>query len=153
MTMLRYSPAVHAPRAARFVHTHDVDNSVAWQPRSDVSELDDAYEVSVELPGIDRENVNVSFEDGGAHGLQNSRLGHVVQSADIGGQHSVCGAVAALGLEAFKNALFGINDVDPDIRLSGEFLQDGPDQERLPVRIKIYLAVCRPGRSRPRNGQ
>jgi HSP20 family protein len=64
MTMLRYSPAVHAPRAARFVHTHDVDNSVAWQPRSDVSELDDAYEVSVELPGIDRENVNVSFEDG-----------------------------------------------------------------------------------------
>ena len=64
MTMLRYFPTTRAPRAARFAHTHDAENTAAWQPHADVSELDDVFEVSVELPGIEREDVNVSFEDG-----------------------------------------------------------------------------------------
>ena len=64
MTMLRYFPTVSAPRAARFAHSYDIDNTVGWQPRADVTELDDVYQVSVELPGIERENVNISFEDG-----------------------------------------------------------------------------------------
>ena len=64
MTMLRYFPTTRAPYAARFAHAYDAGDTAAWQPRADVSELDDVYQVSVELPGIERDNVNVSFEDG-----------------------------------------------------------------------------------------
>jgi HSP20 family protein len=36
----------------------------AWVPPLDVSETDDRFELSLDLPGIDSEAVSVSFEDG-----------------------------------------------------------------------------------------
>jgi len=63
MTLVRYYPT------ARFPHVHDqhfrgLDNSEVadWQPRADVIEHEDAYEVSLELPGVDKDAVEVTFE-------------------------------------------------------------------------------------------
>jgi HSP20 family protein len=36
----------------------------AWVPALDVREADDRFELSLDLPGIDPDAVNVSFEDG-----------------------------------------------------------------------------------------
>jgi HSP20 family protein len=36
----------------------------AWVPALDVRELDDRFEVSMDLPGIDPKEVSVTFEDG-----------------------------------------------------------------------------------------
>ena len=36
----------------------------AWVPALDVRETDDRFELSLDLPGIDPDAVNVSFEDG-----------------------------------------------------------------------------------------
>jgi HSP20 family protein len=36
----------------------------AWVPPLDVRETDDRFELSLDLPGIDPDGVNVSFEDG-----------------------------------------------------------------------------------------
>lgn len=35
-----------------------------WAPTVDVSETDDAYEVRAELPGVDKDDVHVSLENG-----------------------------------------------------------------------------------------
>lgn len=35
-----------------------------WMPALDVRESEDRFEVKVDLPGLDPENVNVTFEDG-----------------------------------------------------------------------------------------
>ena len=35
-----------------------------WNPRVDVSELEDRYEVTAELPGLVKEDVKVTLEDG-----------------------------------------------------------------------------------------
>jgi HSP20 family protein len=35
-----------------------------WMPALDVRETDDRYEVKVDLPGLDRDDVKVTFEDG-----------------------------------------------------------------------------------------
>ena len=39
-------------------------NKVAFQPRWDVVESGDSFQVQVELPGLSEEDVNVEFEDG-----------------------------------------------------------------------------------------
>ena len=67
MTLVRYYPTNRTARPRNFGlarHGFDINESrAAWQPRADVSEREDAFEVVVELPGIDRENVNVTFEN------------------------------------------------------------------------------------------
>ena len=67
MTLVRYYPTnrVSRPRNFGFArHGLDTNESLAaWQPRADVVEREDAFEVVVELPGIERENVNVSYEN------------------------------------------------------------------------------------------
>ena len=35
-----------------------------WSPRADVVETDDAYRLSLDLPGIDRDSLDVTFDDG-----------------------------------------------------------------------------------------
>ena len=39
-------------------------DSGAWNPRVDIAELEDRYEVHAELPGLTREDINVTLEDG-----------------------------------------------------------------------------------------
>jgi len=41
------------------------DGPREFNPRTDFAETDDAYEVSVELPGMKAEDFNVEFRDGG----------------------------------------------------------------------------------------
>ena len=36
----------------------------AWNPKVDIAELEDRYEVHAELPGLTREDVSVTLEDG-----------------------------------------------------------------------------------------
>lgn len=73
MTLVRYFPSVSArPRWTRdhgfptdrwlddFLGDATVDG---WCPRADVVEKDDHYEVSVELPGVEKDAVKVSVEN------------------------------------------------------------------------------------------
>lgn len=38
--------------------------AAVWSPRVDLAETDDAYHIQVDLPGVDRSDVSVSYEDG-----------------------------------------------------------------------------------------
>ena len=38
--------------------------STVWSPRADVVETDDAYVLSLDLPGIDRDTLDVTLDDG-----------------------------------------------------------------------------------------
>ena len=42
----------------------DIEETVRLMPRLDVDETDTAYEISVELPGIDEKNVEMTLVDG-----------------------------------------------------------------------------------------
>ncbi len=47
----------------------DIDNSAApftanWQPRADIIEFKDRYEIHVDLPGVSAESVDISVGDG-----------------------------------------------------------------------------------------
>lgn len=39
------------------------DTQVGWEPRADVHETNDAYKVAFDLPGIEKEDVKVTFEE------------------------------------------------------------------------------------------
>ncbi|HEY5988016.1 MAG TPA: Hsp20/alpha crystallin family protein [Streptosporangiaceae bacterium] len=41
-----------------------VDSAPAWAPALDISERKDAYLVTVELPGVEADDVEITFEDG-----------------------------------------------------------------------------------------
>jgi HSP20 family protein len=59
----QYARAMH-----RAMLRHEERSAAAeiadWAPSVDVSERDDAYEVRAELPGVAKEDVNVSLENG-----------------------------------------------------------------------------------------
>ena len=40
------------------------DNDTVWQPRVDISETETGYEVLVEVPGLSKNDINISVEDG-----------------------------------------------------------------------------------------
>ena len=40
-----------------------IDDSTEWSPRVDVHETKDAYHVQLDLPGLDRDDVKVKFEE------------------------------------------------------------------------------------------
>lgn len=40
------------------------DDSVVWRPRMDIKETKDAFEISADLPGLKKEDVNISLKDG-----------------------------------------------------------------------------------------
>jgi HSP20 family protein len=42
----------------------DETASAVWAPRADLMETDDAYIVAVDVPGIEPEKIDVTFEDG-----------------------------------------------------------------------------------------
>lgn len=47
-----------------FPRTEDSAASAMWVPRADLAETDDAFVVSMDLPGVMPEEVEVTFEDG-----------------------------------------------------------------------------------------
>ena len=64
MTFVRYFPTARIPRPYPSAeNTNGAENAVAWRPRADVIERDDAYELLVELPGLSREDVSISFQN------------------------------------------------------------------------------------------
>ncbi len=38
-------------------------NETEWSPRADVRETDDAYQIMVDLPGLEKDDIKVKFED------------------------------------------------------------------------------------------
>ena len=50
------------------LHTHQQGNdramTTAWAPALDISERKDAYLVTVELPGVEAEDLDITMEDG-----------------------------------------------------------------------------------------
>ena len=64
MTFVRYFPTARLPRPYRSAESHSHDEAGAtWRPRTDVVERDDAYELYVELPGLSRDDVSISFKN------------------------------------------------------------------------------------------
>ncbi len=64
MTFVRYFPTARLPRPFRYANDRtDAGNLDAWRPIADVVERDDAFELSVELPGLSQEDINISFQD------------------------------------------------------------------------------------------
>ena len=67
MPMVKYFPTVptfrfwndRLPRIAE-----DASATTEWCPRADIYEKDDAYEVSLELPGLGKDDVKVAAENG-----------------------------------------------------------------------------------------
>jgi HSP20 family protein len=74
MTLVRYFPNAFARprwgREASFLPGRWLDEFLVeaptgeWYPRADVVERDKHYEISIELPGIEKDNVKVSVENG-----------------------------------------------------------------------------------------
>lgn len=64
MTFVRYFPTARIPRPYRDAESYaGAESSVTWRPRTDVIERDDAYELLVELPGLSRDDVSISFKN------------------------------------------------------------------------------------------
>jgi HSP20 family protein len=82
MTLVRWNPVRTAPPVASDVlgvqreinrmfdrfFRGDVDDegaltATSWLPAVDVAELDDRYEVKLELPGVSKEDVKISLQD------------------------------------------------------------------------------------------
>ncbi len=47
-----------------FTGGREADQRTVWSPRADVVETDDAYRLLLDLPGIDRDSLDVTFDDG-----------------------------------------------------------------------------------------
>ncbi|MDP8207024.1 MAG: Hsp20/alpha crystallin family protein [Candidatus Electryonea clarkiae] len=74
MTLVRYNPRHHSnaidrcfsgemrdmPHGRSF--SHDLFESV-WGPRADIAESENAYKISMDLPGMNREDVDITIED------------------------------------------------------------------------------------------
>lgn len=78
MTLVRWEPAVRNPWAGMFTLQRrmnrlfdeifgtgeDADSgAMAWMPRVDVTEFDEQFELTAELPGLSREDVKVEVQD------------------------------------------------------------------------------------------
>jgi HSP20 family protein len=44
--------------------TGEQQESAVWAPRADLSETDDAFVIALDLPGIDRDDLDITVEDG-----------------------------------------------------------------------------------------
>lgn len=54
-------------RFARLPRTQDDNGHMAFLPPCDISEDKDAFKVNIELPGINKEDINVSLKEGVLH--------------------------------------------------------------------------------------
>ncbi|MFQ5571092.1 MAG: Hsp20/alpha crystallin family protein [Rhodothermales bacterium] len=73
-SLIRFSPTANRRRMQREIdrlfesffpmHSLNQDESAVWTPRVDLSETDDAYFIHLDLPGLNKENVEINFHDG-----------------------------------------------------------------------------------------
>lgn len=77
-----------------------------WSPRADVAETDDAYHLALDLPGVDRDSLDVTFDDGTLK-ISGERLRR--HTEDDGRVHRVERAYGRF----FRSFALG-TDVDPD---------------------------------------
>ena len=50
-----FFPVAHASHATK---------ASTWAPRVDLSETEDAYQIRADLPGLQKEDININFQDG-----------------------------------------------------------------------------------------
>ena len=86
--------------------TADDPATAVWSPRADVAETDDAYRLSLDLPGIDRDTMDVTLDDGT---LKISGERHHRSEQSDGRVHRVERAHGRF----FRSFTLG-NDVDPE---------------------------------------
>jgi len=44
--------------------TSETQESSVWAPRADLSETDDAYLIAIDIPGVTRDDIEITMEDG-----------------------------------------------------------------------------------------
>ena len=77
-----------------------------WAPRADVAETDDAYHLALDLPGVDRDSLDVTFDDGTLKVSGERRRRHAEGDGRL---HRVERSYGRF----FRSFALG-NDVDPD---------------------------------------
>ena len=60
----RYARAMSLPMRMRHGQDWALSDAGTWSPRVDISETDNHFVIKAEIPGIKREDVNISIEDG-----------------------------------------------------------------------------------------
>lgn len=71
--MIRFSPSTELRRLQREIDqifnglypgTEEETETMQWTPRVDLSETDDAYLIHMDVPGINRDDLEINFQDG-----------------------------------------------------------------------------------------
>ncbi|MEP0546830.1 MAG: Hsp20/alpha crystallin family protein [Rhodothermales bacterium] len=108
--------------------------SAVWAPRADISETDDAFVLALDLPGIGRDDLDITVEDGT---LKISGERSMREEHESGQFHRVERSYGRF----FRSFNFGPN-VDPD-NIDATFddgvltLRVGKAEERKPRRIEV----------------
>ena len=98
------------------------DAPTVWAPRADIAESDDAYHLTLDLPGIASDRLDVTFEDGT---LKVSGEREATRASESGRVHRVERSYGRF----FRSFTLG-NDVDPE-GIEAD-LQDGVLTLRVP---------------------
>ena len=119
-----------------FVPTRSGENkeSSVWAPRADLSETDDAYVIAIDLPGVNRDDLEITVEDGT---LKVSGERSMKEEEQTGQFYRIERAYGRF----FRSFNFGSN-VDPD-NIEASFddgvltIRAGKAEERKPRRIEV----------------
>jgi len=113
---------------------HEEGASALWAPRTDLAETEDAFVLSMDLPGIKAEDVDVTFEDGT---LKVSGERNAAREQEGGQYHRIERSYGRF----FRSFRFGAN-ADPD-RIEASFddgvltIRVGKMEESKPRRIEV----------------
>lgn len=108
--------------------------SSVWAPRADLSETDDAYVIAIDLPGVNRDDLEITVEDGT---LKVSGERSMQEEEQTGQFYRIERAYGRF----FRSFNFGSN-VDPD-SIEAHFddgvltIRAGKAEERKPRRIEV----------------
>lgn len=114
--------------------TSDQQESAVWAPRADLSETDDAFVIAIDLPGIERDDLDITVEDGT---LKISGERAMREEHDRGQFHRIERSYGRF----YRSFSFGPN-VDPD-NIDATFddgvltVRVGKAEERKPRRIEV----------------
>jgi HSP20 family protein len=108
--------------------------SSVWAPRADLSETDDAYVIAIDLPGVSRDDLEITVEDGTLKITGERSMKDEEQSGQFYRIERAYGRF-------FRSFNFGSN-VDPD-NIEASFddgvltIRAGKAEERKPRRIEV----------------
>lgn len=114
--------------------TGENQESSVWAPRADLSETDDAYVIAIDLPGVNRDDLEITVEDGTLKISGERSMRDEQQSGQFYRIERAYGRF-------FRSFNFGSN-VDPD-NIEAQFddgvltLHVGKAEERKPRRIEV----------------